>query len=117
MVADDIRGSADSAPGWLATLDRTVSAHVLAAGGSTVGALVAVMVVIGLFGLVPGAPRVCAAALGIVLAGTFWLVGQDLGELTSGQSTDPNSGPLIIVMALALVRAAPLVRRRRITDM
>ncbi|MFL6110109.1 MAG: hypothetical protein ACJ786_01960 [Catenulispora sp.] len=108
VVAGDIRDSAAGAPDWLARLDRTTSAHALAGGGRTVGALVAVMVVVGLFGLVRGGPRALAAALGIALAAAMWLLGQGLVELATGRSTDPNSGPLLIVMALALVRAAPL---------
>jgi hypothetical protein len=115
VIAGDIQGSAAEAPGWLATLDLTVSEHVLSGGSRTVGALVAVMVVIALFGLVPGAPRVFAAVLGIVLAAAIWLFGQGLGGLTTGRSTDPNSGPLIVLMALALVRAGPRGRRARIT--
>jgi hypothetical protein len=33
----------------------------------------------------------------------FWVLGQDLGQLYSGQATDPNSGPLIALMAIALL--------------
>ena len=105
LLADEIRGSAEGAPRWLASFDRTAATHVLAGDGWIVGGFVAVMVVVGLFGLVAGAPRLVAAALGILLAAAMWLLGQSLGELTTGQSTDPNSGPLLIVMALALVRA------------
>jgi hypothetical protein len=37
------------------------------------------------------------------VATTFWVLGQNIGELYSGQATDPNTGPLIVLMALALV--------------
>jgi hypothetical protein len=43
-----------------------------------------------------------AATVGAVAAATFWVLGQNIGQLYSGQATDPNTGPLIILMALAL---------------
>src|SRR5215204_2460369 len=46
--------------------------------------------------------RVPAATLGLALSLTFWVLGQDLGQLFSGQATDPNSGPLLALLALAL---------------
>jgi hypothetical protein len=44
-----------------------------------------------------------AVALGLALTVVFWVLGQDLGQLYSGQATDPNSGPLIALMAIALL--------------
>jgi hypothetical protein len=38
-----------------------------------------------------------------VIALAIWLIGQDLGQLYSGKATDPNSGPLIALMAVALI--------------
>ena len=36
------------------------------------------------------------------MATVFWVLGQNIGQLYSGQATDPNTGPLIVLMALAL---------------
>jgi len=47
---------------------------------------------------------------GAVVATTFWVLGQNIGQLYSGQATDPNSGPLIVLMALALVGSTPSTR-------
>jgi hypothetical protein len=33
----------------------------------------------------------------------LWVLGQDIGALYSGQATDPNTGPLLAVMAIALL--------------
>ncbi|MEA2467061.1 MAG: hypothetical protein QOJ57_1187 [Thermoleophilaceae bacterium] len=52
--------------------------------------------------------RVPAVALGLVLALVFWVFGQDLGQLTSGQATDPNSGPALALMAVALLAGGSL---------
>jgi hypothetical protein len=43
-----------------------------------------------------------AAAAGLVLSAVIWVVGQDLGRLWTGEATDPNSAPLIALMAIAL---------------
>ena len=54
-------------------------------------------------GALVGRTRVPAAALGFVLALVFWVFGQDAGQLTSGQATDPNTGVVLALMAVALV--------------
>ena len=45
-------------------------------------------------------------AAGGLLAAFFWVSGQGLGGIFTGSGTDPNSGPLIILLALAMVPAA-----------
>jgi hypothetical protein len=47
--------------------------------------------------------RTWALAVGLVLSIAIWVIGQDLGQLYSGQATDPNSAPLIALMAVALL--------------
>jgi hypothetical protein len=47
--------------------------------------------------------RMPAVTLGLALALTFWVVGQDFGNIDSGQATDPNSGPVLALMAIALL--------------
>ena len=45
-------------------------------------------------------------AAGGVLATFFWVSGQGLGGIFTGSGTDPNSGPLVVLLALAMVPAA-----------
>ncbi len=45
-------------------------------------------------------------AVGGLLATFFWVSGQGLGGIFTGSGTDPNSGPLIVLLALAMVPAA-----------
>jgi hypothetical protein len=77
--------------------------------------LVAAEYLVGLGALVRRT-RTPALALGLALTVVFWVVGQDLGALSTGQATDPNSGVPLALMAVALLLApAPLavaVRRR-----
>jgi MFS family permease len=49
-------------------------------------------------------------AAGALLSTLFWLSGQGLGGILTGSGTDPNTGPLIVVLALAMV---PTVVARR----
>jgi hypothetical protein len=45
-------------------------------------------------------------ALGGLLSAFFWVSGQGLGGIFTGSGTDPNTGPLIILLAFAMVPAA-----------
>jgi NADH:ubiquinone oxidoreductase subunit 5 (subunit L)/multisubunit Na+/H+ antiporter MnhA subunit len=47
------------------------------------------------------------AGFGLLLA--IWVIGQDFGQIYSGQATDPNTGVIAIVVA---VGPLPLRRRR-----
>jgi hypothetical protein len=104
-LADMIGGMAgmDGMPGWLSSLDQGAGAALSNAGEGPFIALVAVMALVGVGGLASGPWRTASGVVGAVLATVFWVVGQDIGELYSGQATDPNTGPLIVVMALALL--------------
>jgi peptidoglycan/LPS O-acetylase OafA/YrhL len=64
--------------------------------------LVVAETLIGLAALHPRSRRPAVAA-GFVLALAIWVVGQNLGQFYSGQATDPNTAPLIALMAIALL--------------
>lgn len=54
-------------------------------------------------------------ALAMVVGVIFWVVGQGFGGLMTGQATDVNSGPLLVLFAailFALRHEPPLLRRR-----
>jgi hypothetical protein len=81
-----------------------------AQGGSS--ALVVAEYLVGIGALAPRT-RVPAAALGLTLSLAFWTLTQSFGSLTSGQATDPNSGPVLALMALAVVAAEPMASLSR----
>lgn len=87
----------------LASLHDLAGAVLSHAGSAPFIALVAVMVLITVAGLAGRPWQTAAAVAGAVVATTFWVLGQNIAELYSGQATDPNTGPLIVLMALALV--------------
>ena len=104
-LADEVGGMTrmGGMPDWLARLHEGSGAALSNAGNGSFIALVAVMSLVGVGGLASRPWRTASAVVGAVLAGVFWVVGQSVGELYSGRATDPNSGPLIVVMALALL--------------
>jgi hypothetical protein len=95
-------GSTDGVPGWLARLHHLAGAALSHGGSTPFIALVAVMALVGFAGLAGQPWRTAAGLVGVVAATAFWVLGQNIGGLYSGQATDPNTGPLIVVMALAL---------------
>lgn len=52
--------------------------------------------------------------LSIYLNLAYWIFGQGLGGLATGSATDPNSGPLLILLACALYALLPRGRTDRI---
>ena len=105
------------APGWVGRLDASVAGWTTHHGTAVVVALVVAEALIGLAAL-HRRSRGPALAAGFVLALAIWVVAQDLGQLYSGQATDPNTAPLVALMAIALLRgrrtgAVALARARR----
>ena len=98
---DMISGMASGEPGWLASLDNNAASllahHGLAA--SIVLAVVLAVIGIGVFLPAPAARGAVVAA--VVLAALIWVFGEDLGAMFTGSGTDPNSGPLLALLALA----------------
>ena len=88
-------------PGWLAAADRgaasLVAGHGLAA--SIVLAVVFAVIAVGVY--LPRPAAVACLVLAIVVAAVIWVFGQALGGILTGVGTDPNSGPLLALLALA----------------
>lgn len=98
-----LRGASSGAPGWIAGIDRHIVQ--LRLPSWTVAGVIALYVLVAIWALVPGWTRQLSIGIGLFLSLIGWLLFQGLGDLTSGQSTDPNSGPLIVLLALAVVGA------------
>jgi hypothetical protein len=90
------------APAWLASLDNSVGAWAAHHGLLVVAVIVAAEALVGI-GALARATRIPAVALGLGLTVAFWLLGQDLGALSSGQATDPNTGPALALMGVVLL--------------
>lgn len=91
--------AAGDQPRWLGSvtdhLARTIGHHTAFAV-----ALILVQVMIAAAAMVAGPTRRASLLAGSVLAAGFWAFGQGFGALFSGQATDPNTGPLLLLLAL-----------------
>ncbi len=94
-----------AAPRWIALIDRHLGR--LTVPSWTAGALAALDILVAVWALVPGRARQISLTLGVVLSSVGWVLFQGLGDLSSGQATDPNSGPLFVLLALAVASACP----------
>jgi len=109
---DMIAGMEDGEPGWLAALDRG-AASLVAHQGLAASVVLAVALAIVAVGVYLPAPYARATlVLAIVIAAVIWVFGEAFGEIMAGGATDPNSGPLLALLALAYwpartVAAAP----------
>jgi hypothetical protein len=105
-VASALTAGTEGAPAWLASLDSSVGSWAAGHGLLLVIALVVAEALIGI-GALARRFRTPAVALGLALALAFWVMGQDLGALYTGQATDPNSGPVLALMAITLLAGSP----------
>jgi hypothetical protein len=101
-VASALTGGGNGTPAWLASLDGSAAAWATHHGPLLVTLLAEAQALIGV-GALARTTRTPAVALGLALTLAFWVLGQDLGQLYTGQATDPNSGPLLALMAVALL--------------
>jgi hypothetical protein len=101
-LASAVTAGAAGAPRWLAQLDASVGSWATHHGALAVILLAAVEVLVGL-GALSHKTRTLAVVTGLVLSAAVWIVGQNFGQLYSGHATDPNSAPLFVLMAVALL--------------
>jgi hypothetical protein len=95
-----IAGMESGEPGWLAALDRG-AASLVAHQGLTASIVLAITLVIIAVGVYLPAPAAKATLiLAIVVAAVIWVFGEAFGTILTGGGTDPNSGLLLILLAL-----------------
>jgi len=97
-------------PGWLIALNHR-AANLAAGRGVAVAVAAALMLAAVAFGVfLPTREARVVMLVAVALAVAIWVVGEDFGTLFSGSATDPNSGPLLVLLAAAywpVGRAAP----------
>jgi hypothetical protein len=88
-------------PGWLAAISQHGAALLAHQGLAASVGLAAILglIAVGVY-LPPSAARV-ALAVAAVLAAAIGVAAQDLGGILTGSGTDPESGPLLILLVLA----------------
>jgi hypothetical protein len=96
-----ISGMESGEPGWLASLDKSAASLIGNQGlaASIMLAIALVVIAVGVY-LPPPAAK-ATLVLAIVVAAAIWVFGEALGTILTGGGTDPNSGPLLALLALA----------------
>jgi hypothetical protein len=106
-VRDTFASLAAGEPGWIAAMDRGLAS---AAGGHGLAISIGLAVVFVAAGLgVFWSPTTRAALLlSVIVALAIWVLGENFGEIATGQGTDPGTGLLLVALAAAFW---PLTRR------
>lgn len=105
-LSQTLLGASTTGPGPLSGLD-TVLAHATAGQGVWIELLLALVMAIVGIGVLVDRGRNALLGAGAALALLIWVTTESVGELLTGTATDPNTGPLVALMALALVRHRP----------
>ena len=108
-VSSAITAAAGSSPAWLAHAQEWLASQ-LAGDGAVVASVLAVLSAVIAVGPLVARRATVFLVAGAALSLDFWVFGQSLGGLTSGIATDPNAGPLFVLLALALFPAADRAR-------
>lgn len=87
-------------PGWLARIDRATASMFLRHGTTAAILLAAVCVVVAVGVYLPPQFARFTLVLGIVTFVFIWVATENFGGILAGGGTDPNSGPLVIILAL-----------------
>ena len=100
-VSGMISGMESGNPGWLAALDRGAAALVSGQGLATSVALAVAFMLIAAGVYLPAFAAKGTLVLAVVMALVSWIFGEAFGAIMTGGGTDPNSGPLLVLLVLS----------------
>jgi hypothetical protein len=100
-VSSAISGMSPGEPGAYAHFLTHFGDHFGSVGTQSAWLLAVASLVIGAGPLVTRRPRIFLLAGGL-LSLVFWVTGQGLGGIFTGSGTDPNTGPLVVLLALSM---------------
>jgi hypothetical protein len=92
---------ADGEPRWLAGIESGAAAVVGSHGLAVSIALAAACVIVAAGVWLPRPAARATLVLALLMAAAIWVVGEAFGTILAGGATDPNSGPLLALLALA----------------
>jgi hypothetical protein len=106
----DLIKAAPAGTPWLATLQNAFMTATQGHGLIIALTLAALSITIGLTVALNYKPRTFLT-IAITLNLTYWFIGQGLGGIFTGTATDPNAGPLFILLAIVLYSFTPVPER------
>jgi hypothetical protein len=95
-----VTGMASGQPGWLVHLDRYSAALLLHHGTALAISLCVFCGLVAVSAYLPVTWAKVAIVLAIAAFGFIWVAVQNFGGILAGGATDPNSGLLVILLAL-----------------
>jgi hypothetical protein len=108
-IHDQIAGMASASPSWLAEAQRSL-ANSLQGHGVVIATILGIASIVIAVGVWTPALR-GALALGALLALAYWIFGQSLGgPFWIGSATDVNTGPLLVLLAVAVMAQSSAAR-------
>jgi hypothetical protein len=101
-ISSQMTATASGEPGWYAHFLHSFGQAFTGAGVWVAVILATASIVIALGPLVSRQPQIFIM-LGIGLALAYWVTGEGLGELLTFGGTDPNNGPIVALIGLAVL--------------
>ena len=98
---DMIVGMTGGEPGWVTGLENHAAALLDHQGLAASIVLAVALIVIAAGAFLPPPLARGALILALVVAAFIWVFGQAFGQILTGGATDPNSAPLLALLALA----------------
>jgi hypothetical protein len=95
-----VSGMASGEPGWLASLDNHLGAFLNSNGPAAAVILAVVLALVAVSVYLPRPAAQAGVVLAVVTTAFIWLA-EGLGGMLTGGGTDPNSGLLLALVALA----------------
>ena len=99
-IGGTIAGTTPGEPAWLTRVDAHAASALTRHGLLAATVLAAVFVIVALGTYLPRRPARAAIVLAVAVAAALWLA-QGLGGILTGSATDPDTGPLLALLALA----------------
>jgi len=110
-VSDMINTVNSGEPGWLSAIDRHATSAVNGNGLAVAVVFAALFLVIAACVYFPPWATQVMLGVTIVLSLAIWVVTENFGMILAGGATDPNSGPVLVLLALSFWPVAPATLR------
>jgi hypothetical protein len=101
-LAATVAEGANGAPGWLSRFDFSIARSVGHVGAAVLDGFVVLQVLIGLAVFTPTRLRQSALVVGVLICCAFWIIGGGFSQLITGHATDPDTEPMVVVLASAI---------------
>lgn len=104
-VATMLRSGAALLPHWLARAENigALARAASGAGPALIMVLAVVSVLVGI-GVLHASTRAVAVVCGVAVSVTIWATTEGFGGLFTGFGTDPNTGPIVVLLGVAVWR-------------